>query len=116
MIVSRGRLTAVRTAHDLVYIVMAIAALLVLYAGITGVRGTWLAVALALILIEVAVYVGFGMRCPLAILAVRYGATTGHAFESVLSPRMARAAFLTVDAVGAAGLTLVAARWIGLLG
>jgi hypothetical protein len=113
---SRHRLTLVRTAHDIVYVVMAVATLAVLYAGLTGVKGPWLSIALALIAIEVAVFVGFGMKCPLAILAIRYGAETGHAFEATLSPRMSRAAFLTVDTIGAVGLTLLAARWTGLLG
>ena len=113
---SRHRLTAVRIAHDVVYVVMAAATLAVLYAGLTGARGPWLSVALALIITEIVVFVSFGMRCPLAILAVQYGAENGHAFEATLSPRMSRAAFLAVDAIGAVGLTLLAARWIGFLG
>ena len=113
---SRQRLTLVRLTHDLVYVVMAGATLAVLYAGLTGVRGPWLSVALALIAAEVAVFVGFGMKCPLAILALRYGAETGHAFEAALSPRASRAAFLTVDAIGAVGLALLAARWTGIIG
>jgi hypothetical protein len=113
---SPQRLTLARLAHDVVYVVMACATFAVLYAGLTGARGPWLGVALALIAIEVAVFVGFGMKCPIAILAVRYGAETGHAFEAVLSPRMSRMTFLTVDAIGAVGLTLLAARWAGFLG
>jgi hypothetical protein len=113
---SRQRLTLVRLAHDCVYVVMTAATLAVLYAGLTGATGPWLSVALALIATEVAVFVGFGMKCPLAIIAIRHGARTGHAFETTLTPRLSRAAFLSVDAIGAIGLTLLAARWVGLLG
>jgi len=112
----RRRLTLVRLAHDVVFVVMTAATLVVLYAGLTGARGPWLSVALALIITEIVVFVSFGMRCPLAILAVQYGAENGHAFEVVLSPRVSRAAFLTVDTIGAVGLTLLAARWTGLFG
>ncbi len=110
------RLTLARLAHDAVYVVMAISTLAVLYAGLTGANGRWLTIAVALIMTEIVVFVGFGMRCPLAILALQYGAETGHAFEAVLSPRMSRAAFLAVDAIGAVGLTLLAGRWLGVLG
>ncbi|MBW6469299.1 MAG: hypothetical protein K0B85_09115 [Coriobacteriia bacterium] len=113
---SRQRLTLVRLTHDVVYVVMATATVPVLYAGLSEPMGPWLSVALALIAAEVAVFVGFGMKCPLAIVAKRYGAETGHAFEATLSPRTSRVAFLAVDAIGAAGLTLLAARWIGPLG
>ena len=113
---SRQRLTAVRIAHDTVYVVMSVATLAVLYAGLTGAQGRWLGVALALIAIEIAVFVGFGLRCPLAILARKYGAETGHAFEVWLSARMARVAFVAVDAVAAIGLALLAARWRGIIG
>jgi hypothetical protein len=58
------RLTLARLTHDALYVVMACAALAVLYAGLTGARGPWLGVALALIVTEVVVFVGFGMKCP----------------------------------------------------
>lgn len=112
----RQRLTVVRIAHDAVYVVMSIATLAVLYAGLTGAQGRWLGLALALIVIEIAVFAGFGMRCPLAIIARRYGAETGHAFEAWLSPRMSRVAFVAVDSVAAFGIALLAARWTGIIG
>jgi hypothetical protein len=113
---SRQRLTFVRLTHDVVYVVMAVATVAVFYAGLTGATGPWLSVALALIAAEVAVFVGFGRKCPLAIMARRYGARTGHAFETSLSPRMSRAVFLAIHTIGAIGLTLLVARWVGFLG
>ena len=46
------RLTLVRALHTVIYVVMAGASLVVLYAGITGAHGPWLWVAAALVAAE----------------------------------------------------------------
>jgi hypothetical protein len=112
---NRSRLAVVRGVHSAIYVVMAASTLLVLYAGITGREGGWLWIALALLAVEVAVFVGGGMKCPLTALAVRYGAVKGYAFDTFLPERCTRHTFRLFGAVMLGGLALLAARWFGIL-
>jgi hypothetical protein len=68
------RLTLVRSVQTAIYAAMACSVFAVFYAGLVGARGEWLVVALVLVAIEVLVFVGSGMKCPLTALAVKYGA------------------------------------------
>lgn len=110
------RLTLVRGVHTAIYIVMAASTFVLLYAGITGSEGAWLWAALALLGIEVIVFVGGGMKCPLTAIAVKYGATTGHVFDTFLPERFTRYTFRFFGTVMVIGLLLLAARRLGLLG
>ena len=76
------RLTLVRAIHTAIYAVMAVSTFVLLYAGLTGCGGMLLWVAMALLGVEVVVFAGSGMKCPLTALAVRYGAETGHVFDT----------------------------------
>ncbi|MCW5715026.1 MAG: hypothetical protein KIT43_10985 [Bauldia sp.] len=111
-----GRLAAVRTVHTLIYLVMATATFLLLYAGITGRDGPWLWIALGLLAVESAVYLANGFACPLSALARRYGATTGYVFDTFLPERATRYTFHFFGTVMAVGLGLLALRWLGLMG
>lgn len=71
------RLAAVRAVHTAVYLVMAGAVLVVLYAGVTGARGGWLWAALALAGAESLVFAASGMKCPLTAVVTRYAAGGG---------------------------------------
>jgi hypothetical protein len=110
------RLAIVRTTHTAIYLVMAMATFVLLYAGVTGAQGAWLWMTLALLGIEVAVFAGNGMKCPLTALAVKYGATTGHVFDTFLPERWTRHTFRFFGSVMAAGLGLLALRWLGVIG
>jgi hypothetical protein len=107
------RLLLVRALHSAIYLVMAAASLLVLFAGLTGARGPWLWVALVLVLVESLVFVGCGFKCPLTAVATRYGASPdGAAFDTFLPDRITRHTFRVFGPIIAVGLLLLALRWI----
>lgn len=106
------QLAIIRTVHTAIYVVMAVSTFTLLYAGITGAQGIWLWVALGLLAIEVGVFFGNGMKCPLSSLAVRHGAKTGHVFDTFLPERVTRHTFWFFGSVMALGLALLAVRWL----
>lgn len=112
---SRRMLTAVRHAHMLVFGVMWMAALGVLYAGVTGSRGSWVWVAVTLLAIEGTALLANGLTCPLTSLAIRYGADGGHAFDVLLSARFSRVTFRVGGGASMLGVALLAMRWVGVL-
>jgi hypothetical protein len=109
------RLALVRAVHTAIYVVMAISTFALLYAGITGAQGVWLWVALALLGLEVVVFAGNGLKCPLTAIAVKYGAETGHVFDTFLPERATRHTFRFFGTVMVVGLLLLAMRWIGVI-
>lgn len=113
---SRGRLALVRTVHTLIYLVMAVCTFVLLYAGLTGRQGAWLWISMGLLAIEVVVFVGNGLKCPLTALAVQYGAEKGYAFDTFLPERVTRYTFQFFTTVMVLGLVLLALRWVGALG
>jgi len=109
-------LALVRGGHAVVYLVMVVAILVLLYAGVTAYAGPWLWVALGLLAAEATVFVGNGFKCPLTALAVRYGAEKGHAFDTFLPERVTRHTFRFFGSLMVLALSLLAVRWAGLLG
>ena len=109
------RLAAIRLFHTVIYIVMAASTFALLYAGLTGATGPWLWIALGLLGVEVVVFVGNGMRCPLTAMAVRYGAEKGYAFDTFLPERFTRYTFRFFGSIMAIGLILLVLRWTGVL-
>ena len=109
-------LALIRALHTAIYLVMATATCVLVYAGLTGDQGIWLWLALALLSVESAVYLGNGMRCPLTALAVRYGAATGYAFDTFLPERATRYTFNFFGTLMVVGLGLLLLRWVGALG
>jgi hypothetical protein len=109
-------LSLIRAIHTAIYLVMAVSTFVLVYAGITGTQGIWLWIALALLGVEVIVYVGNGMQCPLTPLAVRYGAEKGYAFDTFLPERATRYTFNFFGTVMVVGLVLLILRWVGVLG
>jgi hypothetical protein len=109
-------LALIRALHTTIYLVMAASTFMLLYAGVTGAQGAWLWTALALLGVEVVVFVGNGMRCPLTALAVRYGAETGYVFDTFLPERATRYTFNFFGTVMVVGLGLLVLRWVGFLG
>lgn len=110
-----ARLNLVRAAHSAVYIVMGVSAFTVLYAGVTGVRNTWVWVASVLLVAEAVVYIGNGWSCPLTTLEVKYGSKTGHAFDWLASERAMRYTFRSLTVVAVVGLALLVLRATGLI-
>ena len=106
------RLATIRSIHTAIYITMATSTLVILYAGITGAQGTWLWAALTLMGMEVAVFASNGLKCPLTTLAVKYGAKTGHVFDTFLPERFTRYTFRFFGSLLFVGLLLSALRRI----
>ncbi|MEZ4712949.1 MAG: hypothetical protein R3A44_37515 [Caldilineaceae bacterium] len=109
-------LALIRSVHTAIYLVMAAATFVLVYAGITGAQGIWLWIALALLVVESVVYLGNGLRCPLTALAVRYGAEKGYAFDTFLPERATRYTFNFFGTIMVIGLGLLVLRWMGVLG
>ncbi len=108
-------LAIIRGVHTAIYVVMAVSTFTLLYAGTTGRHGIWLWVAVALLAIEVVMFASSGMKCPLTTLAVKHGAKTGHVLDTFLPERLTRYTFLFFGMVMAAGLLLLAARWLNVI-
>jgi hypothetical protein len=105
-------LALVRTVHTAIYLVMACAALVVLYGGVTGAHGLWLWVATSLIGVESAVFAASGLKCPLTAVAVKYGARRDTAlFDTFLPERITRHTFHVFGPIMALGFVLLALRW-----
>lgn len=109
------RLAAIRWLHTVIYVIMAGAVFVVVFAAISGRSGMWLGVALALVASEGIVFIGNGFRCPLTALAVRYGARTGHAFDTFLPERMTRHTFRFFTSLLLLALFVLVLRWVGVL-
>lgn len=108
----RQRLFLVRAVHSAIYLVMAVASLVVLLAGVTGMTGTWLWIALALVAIESLVFAAYGFKCPLTAVAVRYGASVdGGAFDTFLPDRITRHTFRIFGPIIVIGFALLVLRW-----
>lgn len=106
-----NKLRAVRFVHTVIYVVMVVAIFLILVSGLTGVTGVWLWVALSLLAIESAVFALYGFKCPLTTMAVRYGATTGHVFDTFLPEKFTRRTFQVFGSLMVIGLLLLSVRW-----
>lgn len=62
-------LVFVKALHTLVFVVIFAALLFLLYCGLANQLSYWTAIAFALVLAEVIIYVGNGFRCPLKTIA-----------------------------------------------
>ena len=104
-------LTAVRAVHTTIYLVMATSTFVILYAGLTGASGAWLWVALGLVGVESAVFLGNGLKCPLTAVAVKYGAGNGALFDTFLPERITRHTFHVFGPLILLAAALLALRW-----
>ena len=111
----RQRLTTVRAVHTAIYLVMAAASFVVLYAGVTGAHGRWLWWAAGLVTIEIVVFTANGFRCPLTALAVKNGAARDGVADTFLAERMTRHTFQFFGPLIVVAFVLVAGRawWFG---
>jgi hypothetical protein len=108
-------LRGVRVLHAAIYAVVVVSTGILLYAGITGRYSLWLWIALAVVALEVCVYVGFGMKCPVTGWAVKYGAPQGHAFDTYLSARQSDYLLNVITSFMVLGLVILGARDLGIL-
>jgi hypothetical protein len=109
------RLALVRTVHTAIYLVMASSVFVVLYAGVTGARSTLVSVALALVAVESIVFVSNGFACPFTALAAKYRGGEASAPDTYLPERFTRRTFQVFGPLIVIGLSLLVARWLGVL-
>ncbi|WP_293908063.1 hypothetical protein [Phenylobacterium sp.] len=109
---ARQRLTLVRGLHTAIYLVMAFATFVVLYAGATGAHGVWLWVATGLIGAESVVFAASGMRCPLTAVVARYDAGASGISDTFLPERLTRHTLQVFGPLVALGFGLLAVRWV----
>lgn len=111
----RQSLALVQAVHTAIYIVMAAATFVLLYAGITGAQGPVVWSAFGLLGAEVVFFAGNGFRCPLTTVAVKYGADSGRVGDTFLPERVTRYTFRFFGSVMGVGLLLLCLRWAGAL-
>lgn len=104
------KLWLARAAHTLIYAVMASSALAMLFAGITGARGIWLWLASGLVTIEVAVFVGSGLKCPLTAVVARHAAGREGISDTFLPKRLTRHTATVFGPIVAVAVALIAWR------
>jgi len=68
----------VKALHSLAVLVFAAAAFYLMYCGLTGHRDGWMVAALVAVAVETVAYLGFGVKCPLTMLARWLGDDGGH--------------------------------------
>ena len=106
------KLILIKFTHSLVFIVETVAILYILYSGLYDVQNMWLAVAIALVLLESGVYIGNGTRCPMTNLARELGDATGDDYiADIFLPRWFAPLIPPLcGTLAAIGLILVIAR------
>lgn len=111
----RQRLRLVRAIHTVIYVVMASASFVMLYAGVTGAHGRWLWLAAGLMTVEIVVFIGSGLRCPLTAIAVKNGATREGVSDTFLPERMTRHTLQFFGPLILLAMALLAGRfwWFG---
>jgi hypothetical protein len=106
------RLALVRGLHTAIYLVLAVAVLLIVYAGLTGASGPWLWIAIGLAGAESVVFLGSGMKCPLTAVAVRYGAIKESGWDTFLPERLTRHTLTVFGPLLLIGFVLLGARFM----
>lgn len=106
------KLAIIRAVHTFIYVVMAATTLFVLTAGLAGIRGPIVWVALSLVAAEGVVFLGNGMRCRLTTLAKKYGDPTGHVGDTLFPEACTRYTFRTFGAMYVVGAVLIVADFL----
>jgi hypothetical protein len=104
------RLAFVRALHTAIYGVMASASVAVLYGGVTGRAGPWLWIAACLVLIESAVFIACGMKCPLTAVVRRYDPTGGLVSDTFFPKALTRHTLRVFGPMIAVGFVLLLIR------
>jgi hypothetical protein len=105
-----AKLAIVKTVHTAFYVAQIAATLYILAAGVTGRRGRCLGRAFALVTFESIVFFGNGRRCPLTVLAQKYGDPKGYVGDTWFSERCTRHNFGVFASLLALGTGLVLIR------
>ncbi len=103
---------AVKALHSLAVLVFAAAAGYLIYCGVTGTRNALMVWGLVAVGVEATIYVGFGSKCPLTMLARWLGDEGGHdyLFEWLLGSKRIWLVSRSLAALAAAGVLLIIVR------
>lgn len=98
----------------IIYLVMVGATFYIFYAGFMKIHNVLLYVSLGLLLIEALALLSNGMKCPLTIMAQRYGDPKGYAWDVLLSDKSAKYSFRLYGLVLFMGAVLLLLDYLGL--
>lgn len=102
-----AKITLVKGVHTVIYVLNVAGTFYILYCGWTKTYNIWLAVALALLTIESVAFVSNKLKCPMADLAEKYGAPSGHLGDPYLPGWLSRAIFRLIAAAFILGVVLL---------
>jgi hypothetical protein len=105
-------LTLIKSIHTALYAVMVAAIFYILYCGITGTLDTLLAISIGLICLEGVIFFGNGRKCPLTVLAKRYGDPKGYVGDLFCPHWLASRTFVIFTSLFVVGLLLVVFRML----
>lgn len=106
------KLFAIKSVHTLIFFVESAAILYILYCGLVGRFDIICAIAIALVLVETAIFLGSGARCPLTKWAKKLGDPTGNDFvaDMFLPPWAARLIPPVCGSLALGGMLLIVLR------
>ena len=103
---------AIRILHTIIYLVMVVAIGYVVYAGVLGTfNPTLLAIALVLVTLECAVFVGNGWKCPLTTVAMSVGGGEAANYSPMVPTALGRYTPTIFGTIFILGLVLLLIRW-----
>lgn len=100
---------AVKALHSVAVLAFGVAAFYLMFCGLTGRRDAWMVAALVAVAVETAVYLGFGVKCPLTMLARWLGDDGGHdyLFERLLGRQRIWMVSRSLALLAALGVALI---------
>jgi len=103
---------AVKALHSLAVLIFAAAAGYLIYCGVTGTRDALMVWGLVAVAVEATIYVGFGGKCPLTMLARWLGDEGGHdyLFEWLLGTKRIWLVSRSLAALAGVGVLLIIVR------
>lgn len=106
------KLAAIKSVHTLIFFVESAAILYILYCGLIGRFDAACAIAIVLVLLETAIFLGSGARCPLTRWAKQLGDPTGNDFvaDIFLPPWAARLIPPVCGSLALVGMLLIVLR------
>jgi hypothetical protein len=104
--------TAIRILHTIIFLVMVVAIGYVVYAGVLGTfNPTLLVIALVLVTIECAVFVGNGCKCPLTTVAMSVAGGEAANYSPMVPTALGRYTPTIFGTIFILGLVLLLIRW-----
>lgn len=101
------KIAIIKGAHTAIYVVMVAGTFYIFYCGWTKTYNVWLYISLVLLTIESVTFLGNRMNCPLADLAEKYGAPSGHLGDTFLPGWFTRLTFRIFGTTLALGVVLL---------